>query len=123
MPAHDPRPQDVQELARHVVPLELDKPYAVDDYKFLDRAIGSAAIVQLGESLHITQEFPRVRLRLIQYLHEQLGFDTLALEGSLTQTWLAQETLYRAPDRPGRRSIARRTWRGFGCGGPSRCAR
>jgi len=96
--AHDPRPQDVQQIADHAVALDLDKPYARDDYRFLDHAVGSASIVQLGESLHITQEFPRIRLRLIEYLHEQLGFDTLALEGSLTQTWLAQEQLYRSHD-------------------------
>jgi erythromycin esterase len=98
--AHDPRPQDVQEIARHATPLNLDTPYAPADYAFLAHAIGSASIVQLGESLHITQEFPRIRLRLIEYLHEQLGFDTLALEGSLTQSWLAQESLYRSQDRP-----------------------
>ncbi len=98
--AHDPRPQDVQEITRHATPLNLDAPYAPADYAFLDHAIGSASIVQLGESLHITQEFPRIRLRLIEYLHEQLGFDTLALEGSLTQTWLAQEWLYRSQDPP-----------------------
>jgi hypothetical protein len=40
----------------------------------------------------------RARLRVVQYLHEELGFDTLALEGSLTQTWLAQEHLYRSTD-------------------------
>src|SRR5262249_2097054 len=30
--------------------------------------------------------------------HEQLGFDTLALEGSLTQAWIAQEHLDRTHD-------------------------
>ena len=96
--AHDPRPQDVAELARHAVVLDLDAPYRREDYQFLDRAIGSASIVQLGESLHITQELPRIRLQVIRYLHEQLGFDTLALEGSLTQAWLAQEYFYRSHD-------------------------
>ena len=94
--AHDPRPEDVQQIAQRAVALDLDKPYAADDYKFLDHAIGSASIVQLGESLHITQEFPRIRVRFIEFLHEQLGFDTLALEGSLTQAWLAEESLYRS---------------------------
>jgi erythromycin esterase len=95
-----PRPPDVQELANHAVPIDLGKPYSAGDYGFLDHAVGSASVVQLGESLHITQEFPRVRVRLIKYLHEHSGFDVLALEGSLTQTWLAQEHLYRSPDPP-----------------------
>jgi erythromycin esterase len=93
-----PRSEDTAILSARAVPLDLDKPYAAEDYKFLDAAVGSASVVQLGESLHITAEFPRVRLRVVQYLHEELGFDTLALEGSLTQTWLAQEELYRSTD-------------------------
>jgi erythromycin esterase len=91
-----PRSEDVAVLSARAVPLDLDKAYAADDFRFLDAAVGSASVVQLGESLHITAEFPRVRLRVVQYLHEQLGFDTLALEGSLTQTWIAQEHLYRS---------------------------
>jgi erythromycin esterase len=96
-----PRREDVAILTARAAALDLDRPYAAADYKFLDTAIGSASIVQLGESLHLTDEFPRARLRVIQYLHEQLGFDTLALEGSLTQSWLAQEHLDRstAPQR------------------------
>jgi erythromycin esterase len=93
-----PRSEDVAILSARAASLDLDTPYAMEDYRFLDAAVGSASVVQLGESLHITAEFPRARLRVVQYLHEQLGFDTLALEGSLTQTWLAQEQLYRSTD-------------------------
>ncbi|HEY3808081.1 MAG TPA: erythromycin esterase family protein [Kofleriaceae bacterium] len=90
--------QDVAVLSSRAVPLDLDKPYAAGDYRFLDAAIGSASIVQLGESLHITAEFPRARLRAVQYLHEQRGFDVLALEGSLVQSWLAEEQLLHSTD-------------------------
>jgi erythromycin esterase-like protein len=93
-----PRDADVAILRARAVPLDLDAPYAAGDYRFLDAAVGSASVVQLGESLHITAELPRVRLRFVQYLHEQLGFDTLALEGSLTQSWLAQDQLYHSTD-------------------------
>jgi erythromycin esterase len=88
-----PRAEDVAVLAARAQPLDLDRPYARDDYRFLDGAVGSASIVQLGESLHITDELPRIRVRFVRYLHEELGFDTLALEGSLTQAWIAQEHL------------------------------
>jgi erythromycin esterase len=46
----------------------------------------------------MTNEFPRVRLQLIRYLHEQLGFDVLAFEGSWLQAWLAEDLLYRCKD-------------------------
>jgi len=60
--------------------------------------IGDASVVELGESIHVTAEFPLARLQFVRYLHEEMGFDVLALEGSLTQAWLAQELLYQSQD-------------------------
>ena len=104
--ADAPRAADVAVLAERAAPLDLDAPYAADDYRFLDQAIGSASIVQLGESLHITAELPRMRTRFVRYLHEQLGFDTIALEGSLVQAWLAEEELARTGDVSRAQAIA-----------------
>ena len=88
-----PTPPD---LADRVHPIDINAPYRAADYAFLKDAIGTRSIVQLGESIHVTSEFPRARLRLIQYLHEELGFDVLSFEGSLLDTWLAQEFIYRS---------------------------
>jgi len=101
-----PRAADVAVLAERAAPLDLAAPYAAGDYQFLDAAIGSASIVQLGESLHITDELPRVRARFVRYLHEQLGFDTIALEGSLVQAWLAEDQLARTGDVSTAQTIA-----------------
>jgi len=84
------------ELVGRVHALDLGKPYEAAGYAFLKDAIGDRSIVQLGESIHVTQEFPRARLRLVQYLHEEMGFDVLAFEGSLIDTWLAQDYIYRS---------------------------
>ena len=43
----------------------------------------------------MTEEFPRVRLQLLQRLHEHHGFDVLAFEGTALGSWLAQDQLYR----------------------------
>ena len=101
-----PRAADVAVLAERATPLDLAAPYAAADYRFLDAAVGSASIVQLGESLHITDELPRVRTRFVRYLHEQLGFDTIALEGSLVQAWLAEDELAHAGDVERAQAIA-----------------
>jgi len=84
------------DLAGRVHPLDFSAPYRAADYVFLKDAVGARSIVQLGESIHVTSEFPRARVRLIQYLHEEMGFDVLAFEGSLIDTWLAQEFIYRS---------------------------
>jgi len=93
-----PRTADADLLRQRAVPLDMAAPYAAEAYRFLDGAVRQASIVQLGESIHVTAEFPHARLPLIRYLHEQMSFDVLALEGSLTQAWLAQEYLYGATD-------------------------
>lgn len=94
-----PRQADRAYLQKHAVPIDFVAPYAANSFAFLNDVVGEASIVELGESIHVTAEFPRARLRLVQHLHEALGFDVLALEGSLTQAWLAQEHLYRS-DQP-----------------------
>lgn len=76
------------------VHLRADLPYRAQDHAFLRQAIGERSIVQLGESLHITDEFPRVRLRFVRYLHAEMGFDVLAIEGSAIDAWLANERAY-----------------------------
>ena len=70
------------------------KPYRSGDYGFLDKLVHGKSIVQLGEAVHVTREFPLVKLSLIQYLHEEKGFDLLAFEGSLLQAWIAQDLMY-----------------------------
>ncbi|MCC6244088.1 MAG: erythromycin esterase family protein [Gemmatimonadaceae bacterium] len=49
----------------------------------LGAAIGSARLVQLGESSHGVAEFAVQRERVIRYLHEQKGFSVIALEAPL----------------------------------------
>jgi erythromycin esterase-like protein len=62
--------------------------------EYLDRYVANRSVVELGESIHITEEFPRVRLQLLQRLHEHDGFDVLAFEGTAIGSWLAQDQLY-----------------------------
>lgn len=92
--------------AQGVHPIDIDKPYAADDYRFFGDAVGAARVVGLGESIHLTREMPRVRLNLLRFLHEQKGFGVLALEGSLIDAWTAQEEAYRSRSSPAARARA-----------------
>lgn len=53
------------------------------DLRFLAPLLAGKRIVQLGESGHGVREFNMIKVRLIQYLHEELGYDVLAFESSL----------------------------------------
>lgn len=83
----------------HTYPVPFLSAYTAESYGFLRKYVGDRSIVQLGESIHVTDELPRARLPLVRYLHEELGFDVIAFEGSLIESWLAQDHLYRSSDQ------------------------
>ncbi|MBV8657427.1 MAG: erythromycin esterase family protein [Burkholderiales bacterium] len=51
-----------------------------DDLAAFGRAIGDARYVVLGEQTHGEAEVFSLKVRLVEYLHEQMGFNVLALE-------------------------------------------
>ncbi|MCX6559890.1 MAG: erythromycin esterase family protein [Candidatus Aminicenantes bacterium] len=59
------------------------------DLLFLDAALAGRRIVALGESAHGVAEFSLVKVRLIKYLHEKLGYDVIAFESSIFEAWAA----------------------------------
>jgi erythromycin esterase len=65
------------------VPLTSDDPTsAPDDLAPLQEVLQEVSVVGLGEATHGTREFFRMRHRVLRFLIETLGFDTLAIEGS-----------------------------------------
>ena len=67
----------------------LDTNYS--DLSFLQGYLQGRDFVELGESGHGVAEFSRAKIRLIKYLHEQLGYDVMAFESSILSTYLATE--------------------------------
>lgn len=49
-------------------------------------------VIQLGESIHMTKQFPLARLKLFPVLAEQ-GFDLILFEGSSIEAWIASDSL------------------------------
>ena len=103
----------VTAVSAQVHRLDWNAPFNARALSFLKNAVGDRSVVQLGESIHLTDEFPRARLAVVRYLHEEMGFDVLALEGSAVDSWLAQDHLYRSKD-PARIAVAQRlAWFGI----------
>ena len=59
------------------------------DLQFLKTVIGNRRVVQLGESGHGVAEFDSAKVRLIQFFHEQMGFDVMAFESSIYECFAA----------------------------------
>ncbi|MFF0426251.1 erythromycin esterase family protein [Streptomyces sp. NPDC004520] len=78
-------PDPVRELARSARPLT--------DLRPLDRMIGSAKVVGLGEATHSSAEFFETKHRIFEHLVESRGFTAFALEapwstGLLVDEWV-----------------------------------
>jgi erythromycin esterase len=77
-------PARVAWLSSHMLPLRSIRP--ADDFGDLmplKRIIGNARVVQLGEHNHGAGATFYGKQRLVRFLHEEMGFDVLAWEGSL----------------------------------------
>lgn len=59
----------------------------------LGTAIGNRRMVLLGENGHGVAEFTREKVRLVRYLHEQLGFTVLAMESGFWECSTVGESL------------------------------
>ncbi len=53
------------------------------DLRFMNGLLKGKRIVQLGESGHGVSEFSTAKVRLIKYLHQEQGFDVVAVESGL----------------------------------------
>jgi erythromycin esterase len=73
----------VRDLGRHALPFDtVLAGSGYDDLAPLDRLIGDARIVALGEASHGTAEIFQMKHRLLQYLVEKKGFTVFAIEGN-----------------------------------------
>ncbi|MBD8500729.1 erythromycin esterase family protein [Paenibacillus arenosi] len=61
-----------------------------EDLDMLVPLLADKRIVYLGESTHGAAEFSSVKTRLIQYLHQQLGYNMVAFESGLPDAAIAQ---------------------------------
>ena len=82
-------------LQANAVPVRSVDPADTDfsDLAAFGKMIGDARIVMLGEQSHGDGTVFHAKTRLIKYLHEQLGFDVLAVESGLYDVQKAWELL------------------------------
>lgn len=60
-----------------------------EDLQFLKTVIGGRRLVQLGESGHGVKQFNQAKVRLIRFLHQEMGFDVIAFESGVHECWSA----------------------------------
>ena len=88
------RDEQVAFLREHASVMSLD-PADLDfsDLEPLRAAIGSARVVMLGEATHGDGATFRARARLIRFLHQEMGFDVLAMENGIYDCHVSERRL------------------------------
>ena len=75
---------------QNLVVLDEDGSY---DFTVLGEIIGDKRVIALGESSHGIGDFYTLKSELIQYLHQEKGFEVLAMEGGLGDINLAYSNI------------------------------
>lgn len=70
------------------------------DLEWLRDAVGDARLVALGEATHGTHEFFAMKLRLLQFLVEELGFTDFAMEASWAEANLVNRFVHTGEGDP-----------------------
>ncbi len=72
---------DVSWLKAQAVPFDTSDPQKpLNDLNFLKTIVGDARIVALGEATHGTHEFFQMKHRMFEFLVNEMGFNTFAME-------------------------------------------
>lgn len=77
-------------LNKNTVELKTENGY---DFSAIGKAIGDKRVIALGESSHGLGEFYALKAALVKYLHEEKGFEVLAIEGGLGDVNLAYSNI------------------------------
>ena len=79
--------------AQPVYGIDRDNYADPGQFSFLGPILKDVEVISLAESIHMTHEFPPVRLGIVRYLNETLGIHVLVMEGSAPDVWIAQDRL------------------------------
>ncbi|WP_298393480.1 erythromycin esterase family protein [Flavobacterium sp.] len=61
------------------------------DFSFLKEELKNVQVVMLGENTHFDGNVFEVKTEIIKYLHQELGFTTIAFESGVYDIWKAQK--------------------------------
>jgi len=89
--------QSSPETSPPIHPIDSKNYTDPNQFAFLNGTLNGVDVVSLGESIHMSHEFPLVRLGIIRYLNENMGFHVLAMEGSAEDLWVAQDRFLNSP--------------------------
>ena len=73
--------------------LELADNLSAQDFSFLKEELKDVQVVMLGEKTHFDGNIFEVKTEIIKYLHQELGFNTIAFESGVYDVWKAEKNI------------------------------
>jgi len=69
-----------------------------EDFSFLKEELKNVQVVMLGERTHFDGNVFEMKTEIIKYLHQELGFNTIAFESGVYDVWKAQKNISNGED-------------------------
>lgn len=92
---------DIQWLKTNAIPFDTTEPNdSFEDLMPLKGIIGNARIVALGEATHGTHEFFQMKHRMLEFLVEEMGFNTFAMEANWPEANLINDYVHTGKGDP-----------------------
>ncbi|MCL6658436.1 erythromycin esterase family protein [Paenibacillus amylolyticus] len=86
--------ESVRSNANTITSIKAEKNDQYSDLMFLKPILTHKRIVSLGEASHGTSEYNSMKVRLVKFLHEELGYDVIAFESNLADTTAAYAQIH-----------------------------
>src|SRR5262249_2724833 len=110
--AQTPADPSVEWIRTHAIPFSTSEAgHGFDDLAGLEKVIGDARIVALGEPTHGTREVFQMKHRLLEYLVERHGFSIFSIEANMPEADALDAYVNRGEGDP-RQLIAGYGWTG-----------
>jgi|SRR5690554_50521 len=65
----------------------------IEDFDFLKKELEGVQVVMLGESSHYDGNVFEMKTKIVKFLHQEMGFNTIAFESGIYDVWKAQKEI------------------------------
>jgi len=73
--------------------INLSQKPEITDFSFLKEELKDVQVVMLGENTHFDGNVFEMKTQIVQYLHQEMGFNTIAFESGIYDLWNAQKSI------------------------------
>ena len=78
--------------------LELSDNLTTKNFSFLKDELKDVQVVMLGENTHYDGNAIKTKAKIIKFLHQEMGFNTIAFESGVYDVWKAQQEIHKGED-------------------------